>query len=64
MNKKVVTELIQGECNINNLNKEFDRLQSNQEIEKIKKSYSKLDQILEGRNVSDKVASAIMQMVV
>lgn len=64
LNKKVVTELIQGECNINNLNKEFNRLQSKHEIEKIKKSYSKLDEILEGKNVSNKVADAIMQMIV
>jgi lipid-A-disaccharide synthase len=59
MDKEVVTELIQNECNTNRLNKELQKILDDYERSKFFISYYELEKKLGGKGASEKVANLI-----
>ena len=59
MDKEVVTELIQNECNTNHLNKELQKILDDYERSKFFISYYELEKKLGGKGASEKVAQLI-----
>ncbi|WP_347924349.1 lipid-A-disaccharide synthase [Pontimicrobium sp. SW4] len=59
MDKEVVTELIQNECNTNRINKELQKILDDYERSKFFISYYELEKKLGGKGASEKVAQLI-----
>lgn len=59
MDKEVVTELIQNECNTNRLNKELQKILDDYERSKFFINYYELEKKLGGKGASEKVAQLI-----
>lgn len=63
MDKEVVKELIQNELNISNIKYELSKILSYEGMEKMKKDYSDLKQVLGGSGASEKTAVAIFDFL-
>jgi len=63
MDAPIVTELIQGECNTQNIKKELNKILNSQHREKLLADYEKLESKLGGAGASDKTAKLIVSVV-
>jgi lipid A disaccharide synthetase len=64
LDKALVTELIQGECTLDNISIELDKMiNDNTYIKNIENGYNEIKNILGSDSVSIKVADSIIKML-